>query len=201
MKPLKLVLLGVVALAQIAVPARMALGQHAVLTRGEQLKIRCAPLDPVNPFMGRYVELNLFDEIAATAARPGQVRGMHVFWITYAWITYTLDEEGFVKPTALHWARPKDAPSLKVRTWGGIYEGKTRFFYPFDRYYMNEKKAPEVDRVLMLSGFSAQAVPAHVTVRVLGDTAVLEELYLDGKPVQEYLREQMEKAAKDPSGG
>jgi uncharacterized membrane-anchored protein len=196
MKTLKLVLLGVVALAQLAVPARMALGQHAVLTRGEQLKIRCAPLDPVNPFMGRYVLLNLSGEVAASGTRPGRAGGKHD-----AWITYTLDGEGFVNPTALHWVRPKDAPSLKVRTWGNVSEGRTTFSYPFDRYYMNEQKAPEVDRLLMRGRFRALTVPAHVTVRVLGETVVLENLYLDDKPVLEYLREHAGKAEQAPSGG
>ncbi|NLV39657.1 MAG: GDYXXLXY domain-containing protein [Candidatus Hydrogenedentes bacterium] len=196
MKTLKLVLLGALALAQLAVPARMFLDQHAVLTRGERLKIRCAPLDPVNPFMGRYVQLNLSAEVAAPGTRPARTGEMHD-----AWVTYTLDEEGFVNPTALHWVRPKDTPSLKVRTWGRVDEGKTTFSYPFDRYYMNEKRAPEVDRLLMRGRFSALTVPAHVTVRVLGDTAVLEELFLDDKPVLEYLREHAGKAEQAPSGG
>jgi len=38
-------------------------------------------------------------------------------------------------------------------------------------------------------------------VRVLGDTAVLEELFLDDKPVLEYLREHAGKAEQAPSGG
>ena len=90
---------------------------------------------------------------------------------------------------------------MKVRTWGSVSEGRTTFSYPFDRYYMNEKKAPEVDRLLMGGRFRALTVPAHVTVRVLGETVVLEELYLDGKPVLEYLREHAEDAEKTEPGG
>ncbi len=196
MKTLKLVLLGALALAQLAVPAQMALHQVMVRARGVQLKIRCAPVDPVNPFMGRYVRLNLSGEVAAPKSRPGRAGGMQD-----AWVTYSLDKEGFVEPAALCWVRPKDTPSLKVRTTGFVQDDKTRFSYPFDRYYMNERKAPEVDRAMAGGRWDLRPGEVFVTVRVLGDTAVLEELYLDGKPALEYLRGQAEKAAKGPSGG
>ena len=196
MKTLKLVLLGALALAQLAVPAQMALHQVMVRARGVQLKIRCAPIDPVNPFMGRYVRLNLSGEVAAPGTRPVRAGGKHD-----AWITYSLDAEGFVEPAALHWVRPKDAPSLKVRTWGSVDGGRTTFSYPFDRYYLNEDRAPEVERVITGRDRNMRPRDAHVTVRVLGETAVLEELYLDGKPVLEYLREHAEDAEKTEPGG
>lgn len=196
MKPLKLVLLGALVLAQLAVPAQMVLDQVMVRARGVQLKIRCSPVDPVHPFMGRYVRLNLSGEVAAPKSRPGRAGGMRD-----AWVTYTLDEQGYVTPTALYWVRPKDAPSLKVQTLGSVQDGKIRFSYPFDRYYMNEMKAPEVDRAMAGGRWNPRPREVFVTVRVLGDTAVLEELYLDAKPALEYLREQAEKATKGPSGG
>ena len=196
MKTLKLVLLGALALAQLAVPAQMALHQVMVRARGVQLKIRCAPVDPVNPFMGRYVRLNLSGEVAAPKSRPGRAGGMQD-----AWVTYSLDKEGFVEPAALYWVRPKDTPSLKVRTWGRVDGRKTTFTYPFDRYYLNEDKAPEVERVIIGRDRNMRPKDAHVTVLVLGETAVLEELYLDGKPVLEYLREHAEKTGGASSGG
>lgn len=188
MKTLKLVLLGALALAQIAVPAQMALNQVMVRAKGVQLRIRCAPVDPVNPFMGRYVRLNLSGEVAAPKSRPGRAGRMQD-----AWVTYTLDEQGFVNPAALYWVRPKDAPSLKVRTSGFDQDGKIRFSYPFDRYYMNEMKAPEVDRAMAGGRWNLRPREVFVTVRVLGETAVLEELHLNGLPVLEYLRREIER--------
>ena len=56
---------------------------------------------------------------------------------------------------------------------------------PFDRFYMNETVAPEVEAALWARG--DEPVRAWLAVRVLGGRAVPEELYLDGIPAREFL--------------
>ncbi len=57
MKPLRLVLWIVLALAQLAVPAWMIVGEERVLRDGRQLKLQTRPVDPADFFRGRYVAL------------------------------------------------------------------------------------------------------------------------------------------------
>ena len=54
---LPLLLLGVVALVQLYVPAAMILEREEVLATGKAYKFRVAPVDPNDPFRGKYITL------------------------------------------------------------------------------------------------------------------------------------------------
>ena len=55
---------------------------------------------------------------------------------------------------------------------------------PFDRYYMDEYKAPETEQAYRQRVASGDQ-DTFVTIRVLDGTAVLEELYVGGVPATE----------------
>lgn len=58
--------------------------------------------------------------------------------------------------------------------------------YPFSRYYAGEKTAPRIERAIW-SPESRREGEAWVAVRVLGGDALIEELFIAGKPAREYL--------------
>lgn len=58
--------------------------------------------------------------------------------------------------------------------------------YPFDRYYAGEGSAPRIEGALRNRGAGRQ-LDAWVAVRVLGCDAVIEDLFVDGRPVRDYL--------------
>lgn len=74
--------------------------------------------------------------------------------------------------------------------------------YPFDRYYAGEKSAPRIEGALQNRGAGRQ-LDAWVAVRVLGCDAVIEDLFVDGRPVREYLealaRGETHRAPENPS--
>ena len=63
------VLFAAVCLAQLAAPAALLAVREHTLTTGERFRFRCAPLDPVDVFRGRYVALR-FD---ANEVSPGNL--------------------------------------------------------------------------------------------------------------------------------
>ena len=78
-----------------------------------------------------------------------------------------------------------------------VYSGEVRLELPFDRYYMEETLAPEAERaywdtIRRQRRREDDAGPpppqTFVTVRVKDGHAVLEELYIDDRPVREYLK-------------
>jgi len=79
---------------------------------------------------------------------------------------------------------------------GGGFRGgarghfKARFDWPFDRFYLNEKLAPEADKWLAESLRGAKGVTAEV--RVLDGRAVLFDLSLGGRSFREHLKERLE---------
>ena len=58
---------------------------------------------------------------------------------------------------------------------------------PFNRYYMDENLAPDAE-----AAYRERALDpgqTWIALRVLGGRGVIEELYLGGKPVGQFLRE------------
>jgi uncharacterized membrane-anchored protein len=58
---------------------------------------------------------------------------------------------------------------------------------PFDRYYMNESKAPQAESAYWSHSRRTNQA-AYVSVRVLDGFAVLEDLYIDDTPIQDFLK-------------
>ncbi|HUR30287.1 MAG TPA: GDYXXLXY domain-containing protein, partial [Saprospiraceae bacterium] len=52
----------IMVLVQLYVPASMIMESEKVLKEGKEFKFKTAPVDPTDPFRGKYVELN-FDAI------------------------------------------------------------------------------------------------------------------------------------------
>src|SRR2546427_12741571 len=69
MKMLRILILGVVALAQLAVPATMVWQRDQTLKQGRIWKFRTAPVDPVDVIRGRYIALRFTAEEFAAPAK------------------------------------------------------------------------------------------------------------------------------------
>ena len=87
MKMLRILIFGVVALAQLAVPATMVWQRDQTLKQGRVWKFRTAPVDPVDVIRGRYIALRFTaEEFAAELAvqftgLPVEGQDDHIFFI------------------------------------------------------------------------------------------------------------------------
>ncbi|MFM1922052.1 MAG: hypothetical protein RLZZ303_3686 [Candidatus Hydrogenedentota bacterium] len=173
------------ALAQLYVPYAM-IGMHErVLSEGEQVKIRCQPIDPADLFRGRYVwlSLDLGDaRMGEGVSLPTAVRRMPV--------ALKIDEDGFAKWGEVLEQAPDDRPYALANVmpyWSS--EGETVYVEtPVDRYYMNENAAPEAER---LYNEQVRETPqnCYAAVRLLDGVMLIEELYLDGIPMREFVQQ------------
>jgi uncharacterized membrane-anchored protein len=182
----KIILFGLfllLAAAQIAVPAAM-IGRHeTVLREGRLYKFRTAPVDPADPFRGRYVALAI-DENSGPAAEGVQQ------WLPDQTVYATLaeDSEGFAH-IALVMPTPPDGPDyIRARV---IYSADNRVHLrlPIDRYYMNEEMAPQAEIAYREHSRMAEQ-DAYVTVRVKDGDAQIEGLFVAGTPIEEFVRQQ-----------
>ena len=57
-KNIIIILFLLVALAQLFVPAQMIYNQEDILDTGKLVKFQCEPIDPNDPFRGKYITLN-----------------------------------------------------------------------------------------------------------------------------------------------
>jgi hypothetical protein len=101
-RPVILLLLGLVFLAQWLVPVSMILGRERVLEKGTEVKFRVVPVDPYDPFRGRYVRINVQPMIDERIEWPQDLkRGDEAF------VLLEPDAEGFARSTAVVAERPR----------------------------------------------------------------------------------------------
>src|SRR5688572_2572190 len=131
----------VVALVQIYVPARIILDRTIVLNSGKEFKFKTAPIDPNDPFRGKYINLNFNDNTIGIQSKENWARGETVF------VLLTTDNNGFAKIRSVSKAKPSDTRDfLKAKVDHVIYDGSKLFIeYPFERFYMEESKAYDAE--------------------------------------------------------
>ncbi len=192
MKKILITLFALTALVQIAAPLYNVFRWNNVLENGRQFKFRTAPVDPADPFRGRYVQLR-FD--AENVQLPEPLKGGSLYRVPlYALIDE--DKDGFAYVKNLVKEEPATDSYVKVSgcypVWRDGKSSETDYHvsFPFDRYYMNERKAPDAENAYRsMNRNGADAVKnSYATVRVKGKIAILDELYLDGVPVKDYLK-------------
>jgi len=183
----RLLILGLVCLAQWAVPGYLIARGQATLEQGTAYRFRTAPVDPLDPFRGRYVAL---DFQAAQVKIPSGRDYEHGERL-YAPIA--VDPDGYARLLPPQPQPPAQGDWLPVVVQGKDAGGLLRLRLPFDRYYMDERLAPAAERAYRdgnrrgRADDGQNARPTYVSVRVRRGYAVLEELYIDGLSVRERL--------------
>jgi uncharacterized membrane-anchored protein len=175
MKSWRLIVFVVVGLAQLAVPASLIWKREQTLRRGSVWKFRTAPVDPVDAFRGRYIALQFEAEGQEISPPPNASYHQTIF------VTLRQNSEGFAAIDQVLPSRPAVDDFIEAQL-----AGKT-VSLPFDKYWVTERDAPAAE-----AAYRAQSRRdkrnAFVTVRVFRSDAALEQLYLDGLPLGEYLR-------------
>lgn len=179
----KFILIGIfviAAAAQIIVPLSVIVKWEDVLKNGTQYKIRTAPVDPYDAFRGRYVALGFDQNNVKVDDEKTYYQKENVF------IILENDKDGYARPVSAQIKRPAGNNYLNAKI--SYVSDKTLYFdNSLDRYYMNEHDAPKAEMAYRKNS-SRENRNAYVAVRVLNGASVIEKLYIDGIPVEEYIK-------------
>jgi uncharacterized membrane-anchored protein len=167
---------------QLAVPGWMIGKRELTLHRGEQFRFRTAPVDPYDPFRGRYVALAVDAATFRGAREEGLLERQRVS------ARLIEDEEGFARFAELSAGPATDGSHLWVKI-RRTREDEFTLDLPFDRYYLDERLAPEAEKAYREHAVGDKRA-AYITVRVWRGNAVLEELFIEDLPVLEFIRRQ-----------
>jgi uncharacterized membrane-anchored protein len=168
-----------VAVAQLGVPAWMIASQERILATGELFKFHTAPVDPYDAFRGRYVSLRIEQNALPIPSGAQWKNGQEVFALIET------DTNGFSRLGELRGTRPDGRPYLTVRV--NQIAGQTAYLrVPLDRYYMEENLAPEAEQAYREHSRATNRT-AYITVRVRDGNGVVENLWIDGTPIHEFL--------------
>lgn len=179
-----LLVFGLVALAQLAVPGSMILKREETLKNGDVFRFKTRPVDPYDAFRGRYVALGFEQNQVSVTNAASFRRGRKIY------VRLETDADGFARLGEVVARRPSSGVYLKTKV---LYAqpglGKVMVALPFDRYYMNEQEAPEAERAYNTAS-RREARTAYAAVRVQAGMAVIEDLFVDGVPIKEFLSTQ-----------
>jgi hypothetical protein len=187
MKIASIILFGLAAFAQWLVPLTGIMQHEQTLAKGALVKLKCSAPDPYDPLRGRFLAVRPEQREVSVPERVKLQRGMWVY------ASLTTGTDGLASVSQLSLEPPTSGDFIRMKS-GYMNNDKTQIEWPFSRFYLNEKLAPEADRWFAENLRSSQGIIAEV--RVLNGRAVLADLSFDGKSFREILKERESK----PSG-
>ncbi|MBT8196020.1 MAG: GDYXXLXY domain-containing protein [Bacteroidia bacterium] len=178
-----------VALAQLYVPAKMILDREDIMDTGTEYKFKTEPIDPTDPFRGKYITLRYEDDIIKIQNEEDWVRGETIY------VFFTTDDEGFAKIDSVsteHSTDNRDFLKTKVRNITSNSSNKLTIDFPFNRYYMEESKAYDAELAYRDSQIDTNQT-AYALVNIKDGEAVLKDVLIDGVSIREIVIMEREK--------
>jgi uncharacterized membrane-anchored protein len=173
----------VIVLLQLFVPAKMIIDREGVLKNGTVYKFKTKPIDPSDPFRGKYVTLN-YELDKAEILDSTLQRGDKIL------VYLDIDSLGFAQLHSVSQTQKnidKDFVEAKVHR----YNLKTKslsFDLEFNRYYMEESKAKPAEDVYRT--YNRRQDTLNTTYALVADTdgkAELKEVLITDKPILYYI--------------
>jgi hypothetical protein len=147
-------ILAAACVVQLSLNVYTVVSKEIPLAAQASWRFRVEPVDPLDPLSGRYVRFRVPGlELGAVTAPglEGVDPGSEIYGIL------SRDAEGFGYVASVNaFAPPEEGAYVRLK-----YLGSGRVEAPFDRFYLNEKRADEVQRALGAGGWSR----AYITVR------------------------------------
>jgi len=178
-----------VALVQLYFPARTVFELEKTLSTGKTYKFKTAPIDPNDPFRGKYITLRYAENEISVSKAMEVEKGDEIY------LSLAEDEGGFAKVLSAQKKQPftnQDFIKAKVGYFYG--EDSTKIIhidYPFDRFYMEESKAyhAEIMARRVQRSQSDSVTYALVAVNESGN-AILKDVLINGVPIQKMVKNQ-----------
>jgi len=191
-KKLLLLVFVLVALVQIYVPAKMVYDSKVVLNEGTVYKFKTAPIDPNDPFRGKYITLE-YDINRWEVEDPDNWKRDQEMYVHL-----TTDSAGYAKILDVTREKP-DASVDYVKASIDYVEtyqlpAKLWINYTFDRYYMEESKAYDAEVVYRESARDVQQ-HSYALVHIKDGSPIVKDVLIDEVPIRELVIEQQLKNA------
>ena len=199
--PVNAVLLVVLSAAQLTAAAWSIVRYEMTLATGTVYRVKVFPVDPADPFRGRYVAIQpvltlptpLPPDVAALLDDVGVFRRNPARKTAFA--VLGTDSEGFARADQVVPEPPRTGDYLEIagvrlRTIGAVEQGRQPemvrdIVLPFDRYYMAEAAAPAAEQRYREN---VRRDNAWITVHVRNGVGVVEGLFVGGVRIEDAVR-------------
>ena len=173
-------------LLQFWVPASVIRKKQDMLNSGTAFKFRTAPVDPNDYLRGKYVYLDFRENSFAVSGLKKLENRQEIY------VDIASDSAGFAKIVAVN-TDEKNAGRNYIKAtvnYTGFEENNlTRIYinWPFDRFYMEESKAPLAEKAYNESRMDSSIV-SYALVKVRNGDAVIENLFINDQPIDKYIK-------------
>lgn len=171
----------VVALVQLSVPAKMIYDQETVLKTGTLYKFKTQPIDPSDPFRGKYIRLNFEADTYKTKDTA---------WVanTPIYVSLAKDSLGYAMIQDVSKELPTKGDYIVAKVdWYSEWNNQLRIAYGIERFYMKETKAKaaEIAHAEAQNDTSKHVTYAHIYVK--NGTAVLDNVFINDVPIADVV--------------
>lgn len=183
-KKIIIILFVIVALVQLYVPAKMIFDSENVLKKGVAYKFEAAPVDPNDPFRGKFINLR-FKENSIQVADQSEWKDNEQVYVILG-----KNNEGYAKIAYITKEIPKNTSDYVKASIDIVSDDKSNMVYveyPFDRYYMEETKAYEAELTYNEAIRDTAIHDTYALVYVKNGEAVLQDVLIDDISIKEIV--------------
>lgn len=177
-----------IAVLQLFVPAKMIYDREDILKTGEFYKFKTQPIDPNDPFRGKYITLNYEVDSYKTNDSTWQ-RGEEI--LAYL----RKDKYGYahLKAVSRTTLETDDDYVMAKVSWYNRRDKIVNFDLDFDRYYMEEFKAkPAEDIYRQYNRKQDTTNQTYALVAVKDGKAVLKDVLINDRSIKDYIKKEDE---------
>lgn len=187
-KTLLFTLFLIVAAVQLYIPAEMIAHNEKIIQTGTLLKFKCEPVDPYDPFRGKFIYLNFSNRTIHVAKAENYKFNQKIY------ATFKQDDEGYAIMDKIYKKEPKNRTDFlelivdNTNNYDSIK--KITVEYPFNRFYMNEYKAPVAEQTYAKS-VNDKKKSVYAEVAIKNGTGVIKEVMINNIPIKEYVQKRI----------
>ena len=165
-----------------------SLYREDILKTGTQYKFKTQPVDPNDPFRGKYVTLNYEIDSADAVAMDSTIHsGDRIL------VYLDTDSLGYAKLHSVSKFKKnteRDYVEAKVQSYN-INTKKVIFQLEFNRYYMEEFKAKPAEDIYRKYNLKQDSTDnTYAMVAVKEGEAVLKDIYINDKSIHYYIEKE-----------
>lgn len=170
-----------VAVLQLVIPTQMIFNQENIIETGKPYKFKTQPVDPSDPFKGKYIHLNYEADSFATTDSVW-TRSEEVF------VSIANDSLNFAKVINVTRQKPTNGDYVKAKVdWYSKYDKQLNFTFPFNEFYMNETKAYDAEIAHTKAQNDSKPNNTYALVYVRDGETVLDNVFINDIPIADYV--------------
>jgi uncharacterized membrane-anchored protein len=168
--------------AQWYIPGNMIFEKERVLDKGELIKFQTAPIDPNDPFRGKYVFLSFRENRFKPINASEFDRGNKIY------VLLKKDHDNYATIANISATKPGERVLFVNARVDYLEEnGTVHINYPFDRFYMEEYKAPVAERIYNEMRIDSTQ-KAYALLNVLDGDAVIKDVFINDSSIVDLVR-------------